>query len=133
MRNSKSLLKNQDGFTLIEIIAVLVLLGILAAVAVPKYFDLQQDSANKAADAAVAEGIAQVNQVAAKYILKNGTVPTKLEDLTGNGLTTPYEEGDFSIAFADSSPVGSIVVTAAGKASTSVANASATKTIKLPQ
>ena len=30
----------QKGFTLIEIVMVLVLLGILAAVAVPKYFDL---------------------------------------------------------------------------------------------
>ncbi len=51
----KSGLRNQKGFTLVEIIAVLILLGILAAVAVPRYVDLAASAEGKAMDAGVAE------------------------------------------------------------------------------
>ena len=53
MRKRKLL--NDTGFTLIEIIAVLVILGILSSMAVPRYIDLENNARNKAIGTAVSE------------------------------------------------------------------------------
>jgi MSHA pilin protein MshA len=70
------MIKNQKGFTLIEIIAVLVILGILAAVAVPKYLDLSGQARIKAAQGAIAEIKGRLSTAQSQYILNNGVAPT---------------------------------------------------------
>lgn len=108
----KKNLKNQKGFTLIEIIAVLVILGILAAVAVPKYMDMQGQAATKALDGAVATGVSTVTMQYARLALSHGRQPTVTETATAAGLpANSPSNSDFTYSFAPSGTTGVQVTT----------------------
>ena len=47
-------LKNKQGFTLIELVIIIILLGILAAIAIPRYVDLRNHAIEASAQATMA-------------------------------------------------------------------------------
>ena len=79
----KHRLKKEEGFTLVEVIAVLVILGILAAVAIPKFFDMQETARNKTIAAAVGELNGQVALAYAQNALAGGT-PGEYDGFSGS-------------------------------------------------
>lgn len=125
-RKTKSVLKNQKGFTLVEIIAVLVILGILAAVAIPKYFNLQEEARDKALDAALGEGVGRVNQHFAKRLLL-GDTPGQI---IYNNSTIGTNLGDFTLGTAIAGNTITLVIT--GNSGTQLAGQAKTRTIPRP-
>jgi prepilin-type N-terminal cleavage/methylation domain-containing protein len=95
--------RNEKGFTLIEIIAVLIILGILAAVAVPKFVDMQKDAQAKAVEGALAALSSEASMHYAKYLLGGGAVDSYAPP------TGDIEVGDFSGTIEDAD--GKITVT----------------------
>lgn len=104
-------MKGEEGFTLIEIIAVLIVLGILAAVAVPRYMSVTADAKNSAAMGAVAEGKARVSQYAAHVLLTSGGTWPVVGDYTTVNLGA--DAGDFDLGYTGAGTV--ITVGATGK------------------
>lgn len=97
-------LSSKKGFTLVEIMIVVAIIGILVAIAIPGFINARKQSRAKACQ----EGQQKVQGAAQEYMLENNATSAGWDDLVGEGLylnrtpTCPYNGDPIEIPDADS-------------------------------
>jgi MSHA pilin protein MshA len=111
------MMNNRGGFTLIELIMVIIILGILSAVAIPKYVDLQVEARSATADGILgaAASTCAVNYAAVQTKTTPPALITSCSVLngaiTGSGVSIGAGQGSGECSFTVGGSVFSFTLT----------------------
>lgn len=103
LRTLRKRVGNEKGFTLVEILIVLVVIGILAAMAIPSLATVTRNAKIQTCKA----NLRTIAAVAEVYFLDHdNTYPESMDDLVGGGylkkaVTCPLNGGEYELSVED--------------------------------